>query len=112
MGEFPRQLGDMRTDRLDAENAVIVLARNDAHEALGAIHAECTPVCSERKQRNDSVLGVLVGRQQAGADNLRLRETDGWYGRRFETAAMACDDLRYHLALLRRLVLEHRFADE
>ncbi len=112
--ELVRQLADMRAHRLDAEHAVIRLARQDAHEAasVAGVHRQGAAVRHEREHRGDDVLALRLVRPKAGADDLRLREAHRRYHHGIEAALMTRDDLGHHLALLGGLVLQHRLADE
>ncbi len=80
--KFARQFGDMRADRLDAEHAVIVLARDHAHEAaiVARVHGERAAVGGEGEHRGDDVVvrrGFVCGSSPALTISGSVKQTAG-----------------------------------
>ena len=115
-GELARQFGDMRANRMDAEDDMIILARGDADETTieTRFHRQVTPGGSQREFAGDDLLAFGLGlvRRQANAHDFRLGEANGRDGNRVMDAAMTGNDLGDHLALGRRLVRQQRLADD
>ncbi len=117
MGEFAGQLGDTSTDRLDAEDPVIVFLRDDPDKPAIAAGFERQRAAAgrERKLRGDDLRarrGRRLVRRQPGADDLGFGEADRRDRVGIEMAALAGDDLGHHRALRCGLVRQHRLADQ
>ena len=114
-GKLSGQLGDVRADSLQAQDAAVGLARDNPDESGWRLrgHRKRPAAGLEREPADDAIdAGGRVVGADADRHDLRLGEAHRWTGDGIEPPPRPGDDLGNHLALSGRLVRQHWLAHQ